>query len=81
MFVLQPRRTLLFAIAEEGGWTSIEGTEALIEQGFAQSRAWLIDSVASPWNGERTELGLEVEEKARAAVRSRGDAKPVATKL
>lgn len=49
------------------------GIEAMIEQGFAQNRAWVLRSAASPWNGERKEFGPEVEAAARAHVRNMAD--------
>jgi hypothetical protein len=51
------------------------GVEAMLEQGFAQSRAWLLRSAASPWGGKRAELGVEIEEAARARVRGMDDIK------
>lgn len=42
----------------------------MLEQGFAQSRAWLLNSAASPWGkGQKGELGESVEEGARSVVR------------
>ena len=48
----------------------------MIEQGFAQERAWLLNSVSSPWNDVRTELGEEVEAAARKHVREMDDIAP-----
>lgn len=45
----------------------------MIEQGFAQNRAWVLRSASSPWKGERKEFGPEVEAAARAHVRNMAD--------
>lgn len=49
------------------------GIEAMIEQGLAQSRAWLLNSAASPFQGARKELGQEAEANARLLVRGMDD--------
>lgn len=47
----------------------------MIEQGLAQSRAWLLNSAASPFHGTRKELGDQAEASARQLVRSMDDIK------
>lgn len=70
----KPRRTKLYAMAEEAGWTAITGIEAMIEQGFAQQELWLLRSVARPW--DRTDLPEHAKEKARQLVRGMDDIPP-----
>ncbi|KAK4047287.1 hypothetical protein OIO90_006248 [Microbotryomycetes sp. JL221] len=70
----KPRRTTMFEIAESSGWQAIGGTEAMVEQGLAQSRLWLLHSDASPYpRHSRSELGDEVELVARDKVRYMSD--------
>lgn len=45
----------------------------MIEQGLAQSRAWLLNSAASPFHGQRKELGDQAEASARKLVRNMED--------
>lgn len=49
------------------------GIEAMIEQGLAQQRAWLLHSAASPWKSSRSELGANIEDRARSMVRAMSD--------
>lgn len=70
----KPRRTRLYEMAEEAGWTAITGIEAMIEQGFAQQELWLLRSVARPW--DRDTLPEHAKEKARQLVRGMDDITP-----
>lgn len=70
----KPRRTRLYEMAEEAGWTAITGIEAMIEQGFAQQELWLLRSVARPW--DRDTLPEHAKEKARQLVRGMDDIPP-----
>lgn len=45
----------------------------MIEQGLAQQRAWLLHSAASPYKGQRKELGSDIEDRARKMVREMKD--------
>lgn len=58
------------------------GIEAMIEQGVAQQRAWLFNSVAAPFapEAEKEKLSAEVIDKARVVVREMDDIKVPATK-
>ena len=61
-------------MASDAGWTTIGGIEAMIEQGLAQQRLWLLQSeVTSPFNGQRHQLGREVEENVSELIRGLGD--------
>lgn len=51
----------------------------MCEQGLAQSRAWLLDSIASPYDPKPADLDPAAVDKARTLVRGMDDiqAKPV----
>lgn len=69
----KPRITTIFNMATSQDWIAIQGIEAMIEQGLAQSRAWLLHSAASPFQDERKELGSVAEASARELVRTMED--------
>ncbi|KAM0751402.1 hypothetical protein T439DRAFT_325538 [Meredithblackwellia eburnea MCA 4105] len=78
----KPRVTILYKMAEAQGWTVVPGIEAMVEQGLAQQRAWLFDSLAAP-PPEKTpspEALASAVEKAREDVRGMADIKSAPAK-
>ncbi|KAM0787158.1 hypothetical protein ACM66B_006408 [Microbotryomycetes sp. NB124-2] len=70
----KPRRTLMLTIAEEAGWQTIGGAEAMIEQGLAQSRVWL-ETGPSADSGRQIVLSDDVVLAAASQVRRVKDCK------
>lgn len=70
----KPRLTPLLRMAAACGWATVGGVQAMIEQGLAQQRMWLVGSVddsvacAGP-----VLLGEEVEVRARRLVENMED--------
>ncbi|SCZ96396.1 BZ3500_MvSof-1268-A1-R1_Chr8-2g10166 [Microbotryum saponariae] len=73
----KPRKTIMYNIAVDAGWHGVQGVESMIQQGYEQSRAWLLSSAASPFQGQRKELGEVIEHRAAAFVRGMEDIEPV----
>ena len=65
----KPRLTPILRIAAARGWATVGGVQAMIEQGLAQQRMWLLGSVddAVACGGPEI-LGAEVEERVRRLV-------------
>ncbi len=65
----KPRLTPLLRIAGARGWATVGGVQAMIEQGLAQQRMWLVGSVEDAVAcGGPDILGAEVEERVRRLV-------------
>jgi quinate dehydrogenase len=82
----KPRFTPFMGLAEEHGWMAISGIEAMLEQGFAQSRMWLAKSssrAVGSGSGRIVDgrtvgrIPTQVEDKARNLIRSMEDIIPV----
>lgn len=84
----KPRMTPLLIAAHEKGWLDIGGVEAMVEQGLAQARMWAATAKAFeerketfdpiPYAvkaGDEGPIGLQIEEQARALVKSMMDIK------
>ncbi|KAL8290461.1 hypothetical protein RQP46_002719 [Phenoliferia psychrophenolica] len=73
----KPRVTILFKMAEAQGWSVVPGVEAMCEQALAQDRAWLLNSIASPYALIPADLDPRAIDKARTLVRQMGDIKAI----
>jgi len=73
----KPRLTPFLRIAGALNWTTVGGVQAMIEQGLAQQRMWLVgdvsDEVASGDGPSGSVLGEELERMAREMVEGMQD--------
>jgi hypothetical protein len=73
----KPRLTPFLRIASALNWTTVGGVQAMIEQGLAQQRMWLVgdveDGVASGDGPSGSVLGEDVERMAREMVEGMED--------
>lgn len=55
------------------GWDGIDGTNAMVEQGYAQQRMWLTGDASSKTGSDPKILGPLIEQKARDLVANMGE--------
>ncbi|KAK7045675.1 hypothetical protein VNI00_007508 [Paramarasmius palmivorus] len=61
----KPRLTPMLKVAAAHGWDTIDGTKAMIEQGYAQQRMWATGNPSSVIGSDPAILGPEIEQRAR----------------
>ncbi|KAF5388882.1 hypothetical protein D9757_005595 [Collybiopsis confluens] len=69
----KPRITPMLKVAMAHGWDGVDGTNAMVEQGFAQQRMWLRGDASAETGSDPEILGLDIEQKAREFVLNVGD--------
>ncbi|KAH9812431.1 hypothetical protein DFH28DRAFT_930870 [Melampsora americana] len=73
----KPRQTPMLMNAQASGWATIEGIQAMIEQGLSQSRMWITgnaeaDTTFDKKTGRRI-IPKEIEVEARSFIEGLGD--------
>ncbi|KAJ3827468.1 shikimate dehydrogenase substrate binding domain-containing protein [Lentinula raphanica] len=69
----KPRITPMLKVALAHGWDGIDGTNAVVEQGFAQQRMWLKGDPSADVGSDPNILGPAIERKARDLITNMGD--------
>ncbi|THU89351.1 hypothetical protein K435DRAFT_761179 [Dendrothele bispora CBS 962.96] len=69
----KPRLTPMLQVATAHGWEPIVGTEAMLEQGYAQQRMWIRGDPSMATGSDPTILGEEVEKRAADLIAGLGD--------
>ncbi|KAF5345278.1 hypothetical protein D9758_008436 [Tetrapyrgos nigripes] len=69
----KPRITPMLQVAIAHGWQPIVGTEAMLEQGYAQQRMWLKGDPSAVTGSDPTILGPEVIKRAEMLIAGMGD--------
>ncbi|ESK93683.1 pentafunctional arom polypeptide [Moniliophthora roreri MCA 2997] len=64
----KPRLTPMLKVAAAHGWEPIDGTKAMIEQGYAAQRMWATGNASSVIGSDPTILGPEIEQQARELI-------------
>ncbi|KAJ4483741.1 hypothetical protein J3R30DRAFT_3402375 [Lentinula aciculospora] len=64
----KPRITPMLKVAMAHGWDGIDGTNAVVEQGFAQQRMWLRGDASVEVGSDPAILSSFIEQKARLLV-------------
>ncbi|KAJ3800231.1 hypothetical protein GGU11DRAFT_742683 [Lentinula aff. detonsa] len=69
----KPRITPMLKVAMAHGWDGIDGTNAVVEQGFAQQRMWLRGDASADIGSDPAILGPFIEQKARNLIAKMGE--------
>ncbi|EGG07639.1 uncharacterized protein MELLADRAFT_35329 [Melampsora larici-populina 98AG31] len=73
----KPRQTPMLINAQASGWATIEGIQAMIEQGLSQSRMWITGNAEAVTNFDKNSgnriIPEEIELEARNFVEGLGD--------
>ncbi|KAE9408667.1 hypothetical protein BT96DRAFT_913807, partial [Gymnopus androsaceus JB14] len=69
----KPRITPMLKVAMAHGWDGIDGTNAMVEQGYAQQRMWLAGDASVETGSDPKILGPVIEQKARDLIANLGD--------
>ncbi|KAJ3840314.1 shikimate dehydrogenase substrate binding domain-containing protein [Lentinula raphanica] len=69
----KPRITPMLKVALAHGWDGIDGTNAVVEQGFAQQRMWLKGDPSADVGSDPAILGPTIERRARDLITNMGE--------